>query len=81
VRDKIPIYSVDAVYMATPTVGYIKISRFAQTTADEMRKGIEELRAQGMKDLIIDLQDNGGGLLYIAVEMCDEFVSGDRLLV
>jgi carboxyl-terminal processing protease len=81
VRDKIPIYSVDAVYMATPTVGYIKISRFAQTTADEMRKGIDELRAQGMKDLIVDLQDNGGGLLDIAVEMCDEFISGDRLLV
>ena len=81
IRDKIPIYSVDAVYMAAPGVGYIKISRFARTTVQEMRKGIEELRAQGMKDLIIDLQGNGGGLLNSAIEMGDEFISGDRLLV
>ncbi|MFM7310805.1 MAG: S41 family peptidase [Flavobacteriales bacterium] len=81
VRDKIPIYSVDGAFMVAPEIGYIKVSRFAQTTADEMRSGIQELRAQGMKDLILDLQDNGGGLLDIAVEMCDEFIAGDRLLV
>ena len=81
VRDKIPIYSSDASYMVAPGIGYVKISRFAQTTAEEMRKAITELRADGMKDLVIDLQDNGGGLLDIAVEMCDEFISGDRLLV
>lgn len=81
VRDKIPIYSTDASYMVAPAIGYVKISRFAQTTAEEMRKAITDLRAEGMKDLIIDLQDNGGGLLDIAVEMCDEFISGDRLLV
>lgn len=80
-RDKIPIYSADASYMAAPGIGYVKISRFAQTTAEEMRKAIIELRAEGMKDLVIDLQGNGGGLLDIAVEMCDEFISGDRLLV
>lgn len=80
-RDKIPIYSSDASYMVAPGIGYVKISRFAQTTAEEMRKAITELRAEGMKDLVIDLQDNGGGLLDIAVEMCDEFISGDRLLV
>jgi carboxyl-terminal processing protease len=81
IRDKIPIYSIDAAYMAAPGIGYIKISRFAQTTAEEMRKAISELKAEGMKDLVIDLQGNGGGLLDIAVEMCDEFISGDRLLV
>lgn len=81
VRDKIPIYSVDASYMVTPEIGYIKISRFARTTVQEMRKGIEELKAEGMKDLIIDLQGNGGGLLNSAIEMGDEFISGDRLLV
>jgi len=80
-RDKIPIYSTDASYMAAPGIGYIKISRFAQTTAEEMRKAINELREEGMKDLIIDLQGNGGGLLDIAVEMCDEFIAEDRLLV
>lgn len=81
IRDKIPIYSVDASYMVTPTIGYVKVSRFAQTTAEEMRKAITEMKAEGMKDLVLDLQGNGGGLLDIAVEMCDEFLSGDKLLV
>jgi carboxyl-terminal processing protease len=80
-RDKIPIYSVDASYMVAPEIGYIKVSRFAATTVEEMKKGIIELKADGMKDLIIDLQDNGGGLLRAAIEMGDEFISGDRLLV
>ena len=81
IRDKIPIYSIDAAYIAAPGIGYIKISRFAQTTAEELRKALLELKQEGMKDLILDLQGNGGGLLDIAVEMCDEFISGDRLLV
>jgi carboxyl-terminal processing protease len=80
-RDKIPIYSVDASYMVAPEIGYIKVSRFAATTVEEMKKGIVELKGEGMKDLIIDLQDNGGGLLRAAIEMGDEFISGDRLLV
>ena len=81
IRDKIPIYSIDASYIAAPHIGYIKISRFAKTTMDELRKAITELKAEGMKDLVLDLQGNGGGLLNAAVEMCDEFISGDRLLV
>jgi carboxyl-terminal processing protease len=80
-RDKIPIYSVDASYMVAPEIGYIKVSRFAATTVEEMKKGILELKGEGMKDLIIDLQDKGGGLLRAAIEMGDEFISGDRLLV
>ncbi len=80
-RDKIPIYSVDASYMVAPEIGYIKVSRFAATTVEEMKKGILELKGEGMKDLIIDLQDNGGGLLRAAIEMGDEFIGGDRLLV
>jgi carboxyl-terminal processing protease len=80
-RDKIPIYSLDASYMASPGIGYIKISRFAKTTMEELRTAIVELKGQGMKDLILDLQGNGGGFLNTAVEMCDEFLSGDKLLV
>ncbi|MCC6599434.1 MAG: S41 family peptidase [Crocinitomicaceae bacterium] len=80
-RDKIPIYSIDATYMVAPTVGYIKVSRFARTTTDELQKGIAKLKKQGMKDLILDLQGNGGGLLTSAIEMGDEFISGDKLLV
>jgi carboxyl-terminal processing protease len=80
-RDKIPIYSLDAAYMTTPTIGYIKISRFAKTTMEELRTAIMELKNEGMKDLVLDLQGNGGGFLNTAVEMCDEFLSGDKLLV
>lgn len=81
IRDKIPIYSVDASYMIAPSIGYIKVSRFAATTVEEMKKGIADLKTQGMKDLILDLQDNGGGLLKAAFEMGDEFINGDKLLV
>jgi carboxyl-terminal processing protease len=80
-RDKIPIYSIDASYMAAEGVGYIKVSRFAKTTTEELRKGILKLKSQGMRDLVLDLQGNGGGLLNAAIEMGDEFLAGDRLIV
>ncbi|TXI82768.1 MAG: S41 family peptidase [Flavobacteriales bacterium] len=79
-RDKIPIYSVEASYMAEPTVGYIKVSRFSATTMKEFREKLTELKTAGMKDLILDLQGNGGGYLRTAIEMADEFL-GDRKLV
>ena len=55
-RDKIPVYSIDASYIATPEVGYIKVSRFAQTTAHEVDEAMKKLTDQGMKHVIIDLQ-------------------------
>lgn len=79
-RDKIPIYSVEASYMAKPGVGYIKVSRFSATTMKEFREHLSELKETGMKDLILDLQGNGGGYLRTAIEMADEFL-GDRKLV
>lgn len=79
-RDKIPIFSVEASYMAEPNVGYIKVSRFSATTMKEFREKLTELKAAGMKDLILDLQGNGGGYLRTAIEMADEFL-GDRKLV
>jgi carboxyl-terminal processing protease len=81
VRDKIPIYSIDAVHMVAPKIGYIKVSRFAKTTMDEFREAIVTLQGQGMKDLILDLQGNGGGMLQTAIDMSDELLSGDKLLV
>lgn len=81
VRDEIPIYSVDAHYMAAPGIGYIKVNRFSATTVEEFRSALDELKAEGMKDLILDLQGNGGGLLKAAVEMADEFIDDDKLLV
>ena len=79
-RDRIPIFSVEASYMAEPTVGYIKVSRFSATTMKEFREKLTELKTAGMKDLILDLQGNGGGYLRTAIEMADEFL-GERKLV
>lgn len=79
-RDKIPIYSIEASYMASPSVGYIKVSRFSATTMKEFREKLGELKAKGMVDLVLDLQGNGGGYLRTATDMADEFL-GDRKLI
>ncbi|MFZ1686562.1 MAG: S41 family peptidase [Flavobacteriales bacterium] len=79
-RDKIPIFSIEASYMATPTTGYVKVSRFSATTMKELREKMAELRTAGMQDLILDLQGNGGGYLRTATDMADEFL-GDRKLI
>jgi carboxyl-terminal processing protease len=81
VRDRIPIFSVDAAYMVTDDIGYIRLSRFASTTAEEFRQAERELRAQGMEHLILDLTDNGGGILQVAAEITSEFLENNRLIV
>ena len=81
VRDKIPLNSIDATYMAAPEIGYIKLTRFSKTSMDEFRESVQELRQQGMQDLILDLRSNSGGYLNIAVELSDEFLPDDRLIV
>jgi carboxyl-terminal processing protease len=81
VRDKIPLYSIDATYMATPTIGYIKLSRFAQTSMEEFASSLATLKAKGAKDLILDLNDNGGGYLNIAFEIADQFLGDGKLIV
>ncbi|MBP8823779.1 MAG: S41 family peptidase [Flavobacteriales bacterium] len=80
-RDKIPINSVEAAYMAAPGVGYIKVSRFGATTTKEFSDKLEELKKQGMKDLVLDLQGNGGGYLRSAIEMADQFLDDRKLIV
>lgn len=80
-RDDIPIYSVDASYMADPTTGYIRISRFAETTPSEVRDALSKLKKQGMTRLVIDLQDNGGGYLNAAQEIAGMFLKkGDPIV-
>lgn len=81
IRDKIPIYSLDASYMVDKTIGYIRISRFAATTYDEFMTALKALQKQGMKSLILDLEDNGGGYLNTAISMADEFLKKDQLIV
>jgi carboxyl-terminal processing protease len=80
-RDKIPLFSVAAAYMATDKTGYIKVTSFARTTPEELSNAIEDLKKQGMKNLILDLQGNGGGLLHVAKQMADEFLNKEKLIV
>lgn len=80
-RDKIPIYSVDAKYMLTPEIGYIKINSFAANTLSEYREAVESLKKQGMTSLVLSLQGNGGGYLDAAINIADEFLSNRHLVV
>jgi carboxyl-terminal processing protease len=81
IRGKIPVYSLDAAYMADKHTGYIKLNRFAASSTDEFREALGKLKKSGMKDLIIDLQGNGGGYLNIAIDMANEFLTKDQLIV
>jgi carboxyl-terminal processing protease len=81
VRDVIPIKSVDVYLKLNATMGYLKINRFAESTYDEFRVGLEQLKKQGMKTLVIDLRDNGGGYLEKAVEIADELLKDKELIV
>lgn len=80
-RDDIPIYSVDATYMVDPQTGYIRVSRFAESTPEEIESAIAKLKKQGMKYLIIDLEDNGGGYLGAAIDMASMFLNPGDLVV
>ena len=80
-RDKIPQNSVDVSYMVNNEIGYIKISRFAATTYDEFKAALEGLEQQGMKKLILDLQDNPGGYMDRAINIADEFLKDNKLIV
>lgn len=80
-RDRIPIFSITASYIAAPGVGYIKLERFAATTMSEFMQATDKLRQQGMKDLILDLQGNVGGYLYTAIDLCNQFIDNNRLIV
>lgn len=80
-RDKIPVNSIDATYMLDDTTGYIRLSRFAESSAEEMEKAVKSLRKEGMRNLILDLQGNGGGYLNVAVKIADMFLDKDQLIV
>ncbi len=80
-RDKIPVYTIDAAYMIDPTTGYIRISSFGATTNAEFTKAAIFLMGQGMRDLVIDLQGNGGGYLQAAVELSNQFLENGEMIV
>jgi carboxyl-terminal processing protease len=80
-RDKIPIYSVDVVYMVNDNIGYLKLNSFAMTTVDEFMKGMKELKTKGMTKLILDLRGNSGGVMEAAIEIADQFLKEGQLIV
>lgn len=81
IRDKIPQFSVDASYMLDHEIGYIKVSRFAQTTYSEVKEAMDKLKKEGMKKLILDLQGNPGGYMDQAISIADEFLSKGEKIV
>jgi len=81
IRDKIPQYSVDAGYMVDDEIGYIKVSRFSETTYDEFKEKLNYLVDQGMKKLIVDLQGNPGGYMDRAVNISDELIADKAMIV
>ncbi len=80
-RGAIPQYSIDASYMIDGEMGYIKVNRFAETTYDEFKKALTELKSQGMTKLILDLQNNTGGYMSAAIGMSNEFLPAGETIV
>lgn len=80
-RDEIPLYSIDVSYMLNNNTGYVKLSRFTKTSYDEFMGAVTKLQKTGMKNLVLDLRGNGGGLLNIAVQISDEFLEDGKMIV
>lgn len=80
-RDKIPLHSIDTWFMVDEQIGYVRLSRFAQTSTEELLEAIKSLQKEGMKDLIFDLRGNGGGYLNVAWEIADHFLAGNKMIV
>jgi len=81
IRDKIPIYSIDAAFMLDKTTGYIKINRFSGTTLDEFNEAMLKLQSDNIQNLILDLRNNAGGFLRTAIDLSDQFFDKNKLLV
>ena len=81
VRGTIPLPSLDAAYMLDAATGYIKLSKFSSTTYKEFMQAMEALQKKNMKALVLDLRNNGGGLMDQATAIADEFLDGDKLIV
>ena len=80
-RGTIPLTSIDAVYMLDKETGLIRLNRFSENTFEEFMESLEKLKQNGMQKLILDLRDNGGGILGEAVDIADEFIEGNEMIV
>ena len=81
IREKIPLYSIDASYKVADGIGYIKLSRFAASSKKEFDDALQELKKEKVSDLILDLTGNGGGYMETAVQLADEFLNRGQLIV
>ena len=81
IRDEVHVKSVPYAFIIRPGVGYVSIIRFSSTTAEELAEALQDLESQGMKQLILDLRDNGGGYLEAAVDVSDLFLPGGKQIV
>lgn len=80
-RAEIPQTTVRLAYMITPTTGYIQVAEFSRGTGAEVAEAIDKLKAKGMTRLLVDLRNNGGGLLDPAIEMCEELLPEGSTIV
>lgn len=80
-RGVIPVSPIDAAYMINAETGYLRINKFAERTYEAFMQSMEKLQKQGMKQLILDLRGNGGGLMKEATDIADEFLSDGKLIV
>lgn len=80
-RTIVPIPTVTGKHMLTKDIGYLKLTRFSENSANEVHEGLQNLLDQGMKTLVFDLRGNPGGIMHIAEEIADEFLTKNELIV
>ncbi len=80
-RERVPIRSIDAYYMLTPDMGYVRMNRFAESTFEEFQEALRSLQRQGAEKLTLDLRDNPGGYLNIAEHIADAFLPKGKLIL
>jgi len=81
IRERVPITSVKASFLLNQNIGYIKLERFAETTYNEFKNSLKQLTEQGIKTLILDLRENGGGYVAPAIQIADEFLESNTLIM
>ena len=81
VRGDIPVHSIEATYMLTPTIGYIKVKKFGETTYPELLVSLARLGQEGFKSLVIDLRGNQGGYMQTAIQMANVFLPKNRMIL
>jgi carboxyl-terminal processing protease len=81
VRDKIPIFSLDASYMINNETVYVKLNKFAATTEKEFSDAVSGLQKSNVKNIILDLRNNPGGYMLAAVGLANQFLAGEKLVV